>query len=1038
MGKANIVVDAWRRKRGVNPRRDVRTLTLKDAHAMKYFVHPRVSKVWYDLRPMSFGAYEYERVVRIIARATRMGKRFQRLILGRVMDTLSLRLCLLGLHEVKGGARVTFEDEFGAVEEREVSCEAQQSQSGVKRKLFRSFRNKMVYKLVAEMRKDIVGCVCKSLACLEVEVEYQRYDVIWVIVDRLTKLAYFLAIQEDYTMEMLESDVEAVRNASRYEKRLSLMLLEHKDVIEEFCSPSQWKELSKETSSKILPSCDGSCWKTPKSVERAFVLHQPDGVGSKRYHIVPFYELNGVPVAFVASFGVNTAKEFKENMLNYSLWEVILNGDSPTPTRFIKGVVQPLAPTTAKQRLARKNKLKAHGTLLMALPDKHELKFHTHKDAKTLMEAIEKSFRGNTKSKKKLISQLKILRESLSQEDINLKFLRSLRAEWRTHTLIWRNKTDLEEQSLDDLFNNLKIYEAKRTKRNLGANGPTSMGFDMSKVECYNYHEKGHFARECRYDWSFQADEEPTNYALMAFTSVSSSSDNEVVSCLKACTKAYAKLQTHYDKLTDDYRKSQFDVISYKTGLESIEARLLVYQQNESVFEEYIKLLKLEVQLRDNALVVLRQNLEKAKQEYQSGHRYHAIPIPYTGRFMPPKPDLVFHNAPNNVETVYTAFNVELSSTKPNQDMSPTHRPLAPIIEDWVSDSEDDSEAKILQNNPSFGNPQHAFQDKGVIDSGCSRHMTVNMSYLSDFEELNGRYVTFGRNPNGGKISGKGKIRTRKLDFDDVYFVKELKFNLFSVSQMCDKKNSVLFTDTECLVLSPEFKLPDETQVLLRVLRENNMYNVDLKNIVSSGDLTCLFAKANLMGRKSRGREYLTICAFPVWPSSSTNPQNSDRDDAFDEKESEFKGRKPESEVNVSLSSSAQTKKHDDKTKREVKGKIPTVGQIFTDSTNTFSIAGPSNAVVSPTHGKSSYVDSSQLPDDLNMPELEDITYSDDEEDVGAEADFTNLETTITVNPILITRVHKDHPVTQIIGDLSSATQTRSMTRVAKDQDGLS
>nr|GFA22713.1 hypothetical protein [Tanacetum cinerariifolium] len=80
------------------------------------------------------------------------------------------------------------------------------------------------------------------------------------------------------------------------------------------------------------------------------------------------------------------------------------------------------------------------------------------------------------------------------------------------------------------------------------------------------------------------------------------------------------------------------------------------------------------------------------------------------------------------------------------------------------------------------GNPQHAWKDKGVIDSGCSRHITVNMSYLSDFEELNGVYVAFGGNPKGGKISGNGKIKTGKLDFDDVYFVKELKFNLFSVS----------------------------------------------------------------------------------------------------------------------------------------------------------------------------------------------------------------------------------------------------------------
>nr|GFC24177.1 hypothetical protein [Tanacetum cinerariifolium] len=114
-------------------------------------------------------------------------------------------------------------------------------------------------------------------------------------------------------------------------------------------------------------------------------------------------------------------------MTDYSLWEVILNGDSPVPTRLVEGVAQSVAPTTVEQKLARKNELKAHGTLLMTLPDKHQLKFNSHKDAKSLMEAIEKRFGGNTETKK---------------EDVNLKFLRSLPSEWKTHTLIWRNKTD--------------------------------------------------------------------------------------------------------------------------------------------------------------------------------------------------------------------------------------------------------------------------------------------------------------------------------------------------------------------------------------------------------------------------------------------------------------------------------------------------------------------------------------------------------------------------------------------------------------------
>nr|GEY46557.1 hypothetical protein [Tanacetum cinerariifolium] len=219
-------------------------------------------------------------------------------------------------------------------------------------------------------------------------------------------------------------------------------------------------------------------------------------------------------------------------MTDYSLWEVTLNGDSPPPTKKVDDVVQIVAPTTADQRLAKKNKLKARGTLLMGLSDKHQLKFNIHKDAKSLIEAIEKRFRefrfridsmffkkvfvilvsnlskvvaaiklpilnpnkfdlwkmrikqyflmtdyslweqyenfSGTSSEsldqihdrlQKIISQLEILGETISQEDINLKFLRSLPSNWKTHTLIWRNKADLEEQSLDDLFNNLKIYE---------------------------------------------------------------------------------------------------------------------------------------------------------------------------------------------------------------------------------------------------------------------------------------------------------------------------------------------------------------------------------------------------------------------------------------------------------------------------------------------------------------------------------------------------------------------------------------------------
>ncbi|GJY59798.1 hypothetical protein Tco_0459690 [Tanacetum coccineum] len=107
------------------------------------------------------------------------------------------------------------------------------------------------------------------------------------------------------------------------------------------------------------------------------------------------------------------------------------------------------------------------------------------------------------------------------------------------------------------------------------------------------------------------------------------------------------------------------------------------------------------------------------------------------------------------------------------------------------------------------GHPQK--EDQGYVDSGYSWHMTGNMSYLPDFKEFDRGYVTFRGGAKGGRITGKGTLRTGKLDFEDVYFVKELQFNLFIVSHMCDKKNSVLFTDTGCFVLSPDFKLADES-----------------------------------------------------------------------------------------------------------------------------------------------------------------------------------------------------------------------------------
>ncbi|GJT48129.1 gag-pol polyprotein [Tanacetum coccineum] len=165
---------------------------------------------------------------------------------------------------------------------------------------------------------------------------------------------------------------------------------------------------------------------------------------------------------------------------DYALWEVIMNGDAPAAIASSSaGTEGPIPPKTAEQKLARKNDLEAKSTLFLAILNEHLLKFHGIKDAKTLMgiglganqAGLEQQKNQRNAEKEgnyktidrfqKLISQLEIHGEVISQEDVNLKFLRSLPSAWNTHTLIMRNKSDLDTLSMDDLYNNLKVYEAE-------------------------------------------------------------------------------------------------------------------------------------------------------------------------------------------------------------------------------------------------------------------------------------------------------------------------------------------------------------------------------------------------------------------------------------------------------------------------------------------------------------------------------------------------------------------------------------------------
>nr|GEW34751.1 putative ribonuclease H-like domain-containing protein [Tanacetum cinerariifolium] len=237
---------------------------------------------------------------------------------------------------------------------------------------------------------------------------------------------------------------------------------------------------------------------------------------------------------------------------------------------------------------------------------------------------------------------------------------------------------------------------------------------------------------------------------------------------------------------------------------------------------------------------------------------------------------------------------------------------------------------------------------------------------------------------------------------------------------------------------------------------------------------------------KVRKEANLQYVFFPVWSTGSLNPQNKEGDTAFAEKKHD--AEKPESAVNLSPSRSALSGEKDDMTKKKDKGKSPvecfsefrdlnavfedfsrdssndvsaaspivstdghnysnstnlisatdpivnTTGHNYSNSTNPISVVGPLNSNSNQTHEQSSLRDTYQPPD---MVERDDIDYSD-HENVGAEADFNNLETSITVSPIPTTRIHNTHPISQIIGNMSSTTQTRSMARITRDQGGIS
>nr|GEV95955.1 hypothetical protein [Tanacetum cinerariifolium] len=375
-------------------------------------------------------------------------------------------------------------------------------------------------------------------------------------------------------------------------------------------------------------------------------------------------------------------------IMDYALWDVIKNGNSIPKTQTINNIDTVIPPTTAEEKFQRRNKVKARSTLIMGLPNEHQLKFNSFKDAKSLLEAIEKNLDQTFDKLQKLASQLELLDEVISQEDINKKFLRSLPSEWGMHVGVntanevntassqvnaasslnidnmsdvvicaflasQPNSThlvneDLEQIHLNDLeemYLKWKMAMLTMRARRFSQKYRKEIESKWERLSLVSCDGLG------GYDWSDQAKEEPTNYALMAdSTSLASSSDSEV---------------------SDD--------------------------EEEKVEKKEVK------------PSINRINFVKA----------------------------TTYNNPR--ETVKNVVNAAKAKAK--------HKVVK------------GKKGNAVKASACWGNLQEHLQDKRVVDSGCSRHMTGDMYFLIDYKEIDGGYVAFGGNPKGGKIIGKAKIK---------------------------------------------------------------------------------------------------------------------------------------------------------------------------------------------------------------------------------------------------------------------------------------
>ncbi|GJR73578.1 ribonuclease H-like domain-containing protein [Tanacetum coccineum] len=566
-----------------------------------------------------------------------------------------------------------------------------------------------------------------------------------------------------------------------------------------------------------------------------------------------------------------------------------------------------------------------------------------------------------------LLSKLEAHGAEVSTEDANHKFLRSLPPAWSNLVMTMRTNPEIDNLSIDDLYNNLRVFEQeiqdteemdinwqiamiairmkkfyKKTGRRVRVDGKTPVGFDKKKLECFNCHNTGHFARECTakgthdrkkkrdslyqqqetgkqeknqmglltmddgiVNWGEHTEAEETNHALMAI-----SSSNEVTLCSKTCIDSYNTLKTLCDEQMNQLGDQEAQILAYSQAMKSLKKLKRYRRIGMKAVKEKEQLQKTVDSWKDSSKNLWKlidsgmSSNSKVGLGFEIKSNNEESPTPplsgdYTpkpqeeiddslyvyGKKGPQKPEIGVSDdnssehstcQSNDSEgscgnTSEHSFETESESlSEPNEisksrlevtnekDVSaPKSKEVAPSCVSHIKTPrqplKDNQTHKVNRKNwndmmerelgEGTSTEEHGMVDRGIFDSGCSGHMTGNKDQLEDFEEFNGGSVTFGGSK--GYISGKGRIRVGNLDFDSVSFVKELgHFNLFSISQICDKQHKVLFTETECLVVSSDFKMPDENQILLKVPRHHNMYSFDMKTPSPAKGFACLIAKA--------------------------------------------------------------------------------------------------------------------------------------------------------------------------------------------------